>query len=72
MDRFIRENWRDGKGLVLRRKKTKKKKKIMERAKVSFPDSLKQNKKIVQDLDIFLLLLPKILPADDFLFSFAR
>lgn len=28
--------------------------------------------KIVQVLDIFLLLLPKTLPADEFLFSFAR
>lgn len=41
MDRFIRENWRGGRGLVLRRKKTKKKKimKRVKRVKVSFPDS---------------------------------
>lgn len=44
MDRFIREGWRGGRGLVLRRKKTKKKKMIMKRVKVSFPDSLKQKK----------------------------
>lgn len=68
MDRFIRENWRGGRGLVLRRKTTKKKKMITKRVKVSFPDSLKQ-KKIVQVLDIFLLLLlPKILPADEYFF----
>lgn len=39
MDRFIRENWRGGRGLVLRKKKTKKKVMIMKRVKVSFPDS---------------------------------
>lgn len=31
-----------------------------------------KQKKIVQVLDIFLLLLPKILSADEFLFSFTR
>lgn len=37
-----------------------------------FSRFFKTRQKIVQDLDIFLLLLPKALPADDFLFSFAR
>lgn len=44
MGRFIRENWRGGRGLVLRKKKTKKKM-IMRRVKVSFPDSLKPKQK---------------------------
>lgn len=52
--RFIRENWRGGRGLVLRRKKTKKKKMIMERVKVSFPDSLKQDKKLFKFWIFFL------------------
>lgn len=74
MDRFIRENWRGGRGLVLRRKKTKKKKMmIMKRAKVSFPDSLKQNEKEnCSSFSIFvLLLLPKIFQLMIF-FPFTR
>lgn len=64
MDRFIRENWRGGRGLVLRRGKTKKKMMIMKRVKVSFPDSSKQNKKqIVQVLDIFFTTFTKNSPG---------